>query len=67
MTNNEKAQKEWETVRQWVLAEEDKVMNKLKKSGIELKGLDANHEAFAYIYKERNRRLEEIKEKYGIK
>ncbi len=66
MTNNEKAQKEWETVRQWVLDEEDKVINKLKKDGMELKGFDANHEAFAYIYKERDSKIKEIKEKYGI-
>lgn len=66
MTNNEKAQKAWETVRQWVLDEENKVMSKLKKDGMEIKGLDANHEAFGYIYKERDRKLKEIKDKYGV-
>ncbi|MCH5271586.1 MAG: hypothetical protein J1E83_12690 [Lachnospiraceae bacterium] len=66
MTNEEKAQKEYEAVRQWVLEEEDKVEERLKKEGRALKGLDTNQEDFAYIYEERNRRIKEIKEKYNI-
>lgn len=66
MTNNEKAQKEWEIVRQWVLDEENKVVEKLKSEGRYIVGLDSHRKEFAYIYEERNRRLKEIKEKYNL-
>lgn len=66
VTNEEKAQKEYEAVLQWVLAEEDRVEERLKRAGKLLKGLDTNQEDFAYIYEERNRRIKEIKEKYNI-
>ena len=66
MTNAEKAQKEWENVREWVLDEEDRVTERLKKEGQYVPGLDSNTKHYAYIYQERNKRLKEIKEKYGL-
>ena len=57
MTNEDLAQKEWESVREWVLSEEDRVVEKLKREGRYAPGLDGNMEPFAYIYQERNRRL----------
>ena len=60
------AQKEYEEVRRWVLEEEDKVVDKLKSEGRYILGLDTNQAAFAYIYKERNKRIQEIREKYSL-
>jgi len=61
-----KAQKEFKEVIQWVLEEEDKVTNQLKKEGKYIGGLDTNHDDYAYIYKERDIRIAKIKEKYNI-
>lgn len=66
MNNREQAQTEYEDVRKWVLEEEDKVVERLKKKGQYYGGLDTQSEAFAYIYEERNKRIEIIKKKYNI-
>ena len=47
MTNEDLAQKEWESVREWVLSEEDRVVEKLKREGRYAPGLDGNMEPFA--------------------
>lgn len=66
MNNIEQAQKEYKEVVQWVLNEEDKVIEKLKKEGRYAGGLDGNSIDFAYIYEERNRRITEIRKKYNL-
>lgn len=66
MNNKEAAQIEYEAVIKWVLNEEDKVEEKLKKNEKYLGGLDTQQEEFSYIYEERNRRIEAIKKKYNI-
>lgn len=66
MNNREQAQKEYEVVRKWVLEEEDKVVDRLKKEGQYYGGLDTQSEEFTYIYEERNKRIEVIKKKYNI-
>lgn len=66
MNNIEQAKKEYKEVIQWVLAEEDKVVEKLKAEGKYIGGLDGNSADFAYIYKERNRRIAEIKKRYNL-
>lgn len=66
MTNEEKAQKEWEAVRQWSVEEADRVTEQLKKEGKYIPGLDTNAEYYAYIPQECKKRLKEIKEKYGL-
>lgn len=65
MNNRELAQKEYEEVRQWVLDEEDKVVEQLKEKGEYFGGLDTQKEEFASIYEERNRRIQSIKKKYS--
>ena len=66
MTNAEKAQKEWEDVRQWSIDESNRVTERLKKDGQYVPGLDTNKEHYAYIYQEMDKRVKEIKEKYGL-
>lgn len=66
MNNKGIAQTEYEAVIKWVLEEEDKVEEKLKKSGKYLGGLDTQQEEFAYIYEERDRRIMAIRKKYNI-
>lgn len=66
MSNIEQAQKEYKEVIQWVLNEEDKVVEKLKTEGRYTGGLDGNSADFAYIYEERNRRIAEIKKRYSL-
>ncbi|MCD8067756.1 MAG: hypothetical protein LUE87_02470 [Lachnospiraceae bacterium] len=66
MNDLEQAQKEYEKVTDWVLSEESKVEDKLKKEGRWRGGLDTHNEDFAYIYQERNRRIKAIREKYGL-
>ena len=67
MTNEEKAQEEFLDVIRWAIDEEDKVEARLKKEDIPSYGLDANREYYTYITKEMDRRVDEIREKYGIK
>lgn len=67
MDNMEQAQKEYEEVIKWVMAEEDKLEKELKENGKWTYGLDGNVEDFAYIRKEHKRRVKEIKKKYGMK
>lgn len=62
----EKAQEEYKKVIQWVLNEEDKVVEKLKTEGRHVGGLDGNSADFAYIYEERNRRIAELKKRYNL-
>lgn len=66
MNDREQAQKEYEEVRQWVLDEEDKVVERLKEKGQYLGGLDTQKEEFAYIYEERNQRIKTIRDKYNL-
>lgn len=66
MSSMEQAQKEYREVIQWVLDEEDRVVEKLKAEGRYVGGLDNNSVDFAYIYKERNKKIEEIKKKYNL-
>ncbi len=66
MTNEEKADEECMDVLRWATNETLKVMARLKKEGIN-RGLDTNREYYAYIDKEMDRRVDEIREKYGIK
>ena len=67
MTNEEKAQEEWMDVLRWATEESFKVTARLKKEGIPCYGLDTNKEHYAYIHQETYRKLDEIREKYGIK
>jgi len=62
----EQAQKEYKEVVQWVLDEEDKVVEKLKAEGRYVGGLDGNSADFTYIFEERNRRIAEIKKRYNL-
>lgn len=62
----EQVQREYKEVTDWVLNEEDKVVEKLKAEGKYIGGLDGNSADFAYIYKERNRRIAEIKKRYNL-
>ncbi|MBO5030751.1 MAG: hypothetical protein J6C19_14395 [Lachnospiraceae bacterium] len=66
MNNMELAEKEYREVTEWVLSEEEKVMHRLKSENKYLGGLDGQEEEFAYIYAERNKRIKEIREKYGL-
>ena len=66
MSKLEQAQKEYDEVREWVLDEEDRVVEKLKLEGRYVRGLDGNQADFAYIYEKRNKRIKEIKEKYNL-
>ncbi len=66
MDKKKQAQKEYEELKRWVSEEEEKVVEKLKSEGRYIGGLDANRTDFAYIYKERNKRLKEIKEKFTL-
>lgn len=62
----EQTKKEYNKVIQWVLNEEDKVVEKLKAEGRYVGGLDGNSIDFAYIYKKRNKKIEEIQKKYNL-
>lgn len=66
MNNIEQAEKEYREVIEWVLSEEEKVTERLKSENKYVGGLDGNSKDFAYIYVERNKRIKEIREKYGI-
>lgn len=66
MNNKGQAQKEYEEVIQWVLNEEDKVVERLKKEGRYIGGLDTHQEEFAYIYEARNRMIQDIRNKYVL-
>ena len=66
MSNMEQAQKEYEEVIQWVLNEEDKVVERLNSEGRYVGGLDNNSVDFAYVYKERSKKIEGIKKKYNL-
>lgn len=66
MNSADMAQKEYEEVLEWTLAEEEAVVKRLRESGQYLGGLDTHSEEFSYIYEERNRRIEAIKKKYNI-
>lgn len=59
--NKEQAQEEVKKIQDWVFEEEDRVCDRLKREGRYMEGLDGQHEEFAYIYAERNRRIQELK------
>lgn len=60
------AEEEYRRVTEWVLEEEIKVDSRLKKEGEYAGGLDGRKDEYSYIYEERNRRISEIRKKYGI-
>ena len=59
------AKSEIEALLNWSVAEAKKVSERLHREGAKI-GLDTNHKEYAYIREERNRRLKEIAEKYGL-
>lgn len=63
MNRKEQAQKEYEELMQWVLEEENRAGERLKADGRYVHCLDGNSVELAYIYRERNRKIKEIREK----
>ena len=59
------ATQEWRELLARERAEENKVMEQLRREGAVM-GLDGHQERFAYIRETRNRRLKEIAEKYDL-
>lgn len=56
---------EWRKIIDWAIAEEDKVSEQLEREGA-VRGLDTNHERFAYIKKTVDSKVQEILQKYGL-
>lgn len=59
----EEAQREFEAILDWAIAEEDKISEELRAEG-KLFGLDTNAEHYKPISEERNRRIRELQKKY---
>lgn len=59
----EEAQREFEEILDWAIAEEDKISEELRAEG-KLFGLDTNSERYKPIAEERNRRIRELQKRY---
>ena len=61
----EKANVEYEELKQWAIKELKKVSDKLKSDGMP-QGLDTNHEAYAPVYEEYKQRTLALFDKYDL-